>query len=95
MALENINTRMELYIKGNGKMINKMEKVFKYGQMDKNMKGNLIWASNQEKEFLNLTMDPFIKATFPITKFMEKVIFFLFRRLYLVLKSKVYRRLEK
>lgn len=86
MALENINTRMELYIKGNGKMINKMEKVFKYGQMDKNMKGNLIWGSNQEKEFSNLTMDPFIKATFLITKFMEKVIFFIIQALILGFK---------
>lgn len=50
MALENTNTPMELSIKVNGKMINKMEEEFKSGPMDKNIKGNLIWVSNQEKE---------------------------------------------
>lgn len=46
----NINTRMESYIKDNGKMISKMEKVYKCGQMVKNIRVNLIWDLNLEKE---------------------------------------------
>lgn len=76
MALENTNIQTGLFIKVNGRIINKTEKVFKSGPMDKNMKDNSIWVLNQEKEFLNLMMDHFMKGTFSITKFMEKVILY-------------------
>lgn len=40
---------MVLPIKANGKMINKMEKVFKYGLMDKNIKDTFLMVLNQVK----------------------------------------------
>lgn len=73
-----------------------MEKGLKFGLMDKNIKGNLIWESKKEREFLNLTTAHFIKVISLITKFMERVsILLILRNLYLVLKQEIHWGLEE
>lgn len=77
-------------------MINRMEKGLRFGPMDKNIKGNLIWELKKAREFLNLTTAHFIKVISLITKSMERVsILLILRDLYLVLKQKIYWRLEE
>ena len=39
-VMENNTKKMEIYMKENGKMINKKEKERKYGQMGRYMRGN-------------------------------------------------------
>jgi hypothetical protein len=38
-------------MRAHGRMINKMEKEFKYGQMVRNIKDNLLMETNQEKAY--------------------------------------------
>lgn len=46
MEMENISMLLGLYMKDNGKIINKMEKVLKFGQMELDMKENLLTEKN-------------------------------------------------
>lgn len=51
MAMGNINQKMGLFIKGTGKMINKMDTELKNGQMVFNMKAILKKDRNAVKAF--------------------------------------------
>lgn len=46
MEMVNINIRMELYIKANGRMISSTVKAYKYGQTDKNTKDIFKWVQS-------------------------------------------------
>ena len=53
MEKEYINGLKEEHIKENGNKIECMERVFILGQMEENMKGNIIWIKNMEMESIH------------------------------------------
>lgn len=57
----------------NGKTINSMELAFKRGQMDLNIKENILTEKNKEKENFYGPINPYIKVNFLIIIFMDSV----------------------
>lgn len=49
--MENIYKKMEQYLKVHGKMINNMEKVLNYGEIQQNMKENILKEKNKEMDY--------------------------------------------
>jgi len=76
--MENLIKLMGIYMKENGKMINKKEKGKKYGPMVQFMKGNFIKELKMEKEnLLGERGVVLMKVNFLIIKYLEKEYSFL------------------
>ena len=76
--MENLIKLMGIYMKENGKMINKKEKGKKYGPMAQFMKGNFITELKMEKEnLLGERGVVLMKVNFLIIKYLEKEYSFL------------------
>ena len=76
--MENLIKLMGIYMKENGKMINKKEKGKKYGPMVQFMKGNFITELKMEKEnLLGERGVVLMKVNFLIIKYLEKEYSFL------------------
>ena len=75
MDMVSILKKMELYIKVNGKMINNMVKVKKYGEKMLNMKVIMLWVKSLEMENYHFKMVQDMRVNFKIISFMDKVHF--------------------
>ena len=69
---------------GNGKMIDRMERAFKNGWMDKDTKDSIKMARRQAKDYWNSWIQATTKGNFYKTKSMAKVQDMLYRSLRVV-----------
>ena len=76
MGTESIDREMELFIKDNGKMINKKDKGLKYGKIKLNMKVNLKMVKKMVLEYLSSMMGQNLRVSSNSILSMEKEIFF-------------------